>query len=122
MTTCGPFTAITDALERAARNGTRAHLNHDLVRALIASEAYSLLLDDRKKELISAWQEHDGNPPRPVEPSSGRSGSGIGPTATTGEYAGTMTAEVREAVGHAASQRALEAVNRIGRHKRRKTP
>jgi len=117
-----PFTAITDALERAARNGTRAHLNYDLVRALVASEAYSLLLADRQKEIISAWQDHDALPARPVGPSLGRSGSGIGPTGTTGASAGMMTAEEQEAVGHAASQRALAAVDRIARRRRRRTP
>ena len=120
--TTGPFTEITDIFERAARNGTRAHLNHDLVRALIASDAYSLLLADRKKEIVSIWQDHDGAPQSPDEPSLGRSGSGIGPTGTTGASAGMMTVEEREAVGRAASQRALEAVDRIARRRRHKTP
>ena len=119
--TTRPYTAITDALERAARNGTRAHLDADLVRALIASEAYSLLLADRKKEIISSWQDNEKALPQPVERSSGHSGSGIAPIGTTGASAGMMTEDQQEAVGLAASRQASEAVAQIARPKRRRT-
>ena len=120
--TAGPFTALTDALERAARNGTRAHLPPEIVRALVSSEAYSLLSGYRIKELQQLWQESDAQPAPPAAPSSDRSGSGTGPIATIGRSAGTMTETQFEAVGHAASQRALEAVHRISRRRRLKIP
>ncbi|KKW92281.1 hypothetical protein YP76_10140 [Sphingobium chungbukense] len=118
----GPFTEITDLLERAARNGTRAHLNHDLVRALIASEAYSLLLADRKKEIISTWQDNEEALPRPGVRNSGSSGSGIAATEMTGASAGTMTADQTASVGLAASRQASAAVAQITHRKKRKTP
>ena len=50
-----PFHELTDQLERAARNGTRAHLAPDVVRALVESPAYSILTDERRKELVATW-------------------------------------------------------------------
>jgi len=117
--TAQPFTDITDALERAARNGTRAHLDPELVRALISSDAYPSLLKGRQRELTKLWQER--NPVPVPEPSSAPSGSGTDRTATTGKSVGTMTEAEQVAVAHAASLRALEAVRQTSRLRRRRT-
>ena len=114
-----PFTDITDQLERAARNGTRAHLAPDLVRALIESGAYPILLAERTKELTRQWHDRKPQaPPPPIESSSGPIGSNIGPRETTGPSAGTMQPHV-----HAAAERlASEAAQAMGRRKRRAKP
>jgi hypothetical protein len=52
-----PFTEIAKQLERAARNGTRAHLEPEQVRALIQSPAWPLLMAERMRELIATWKD-----------------------------------------------------------------
>ena len=102
-----PFTDITDQLERAARNGTRAHLAPDLVRALIESGAYPILLAERTKELTRQWHDRKPQaPPPPIESSSGPIGSNIGPRETTGPSAGTIPRLVHDAAERLASEEA----------------
>ena len=119
-----PFTEISEQLERAARNGTKVHLTNDLVRALIESDAYSIITAERTKELVATWQDQHEKAatPTPAASSSARSGSGIAPIAMTGASAGMMTEQDQEAVGRAASRRALEAVQQtVGRRRQPKT-
>lgn len=83
-----PFHELTDQLERAARNGTRAHLAPDVVRALVESPAYSILTDERRKELVATWR--DRRPKALSVSSSDPSGSSTEPKETTGASAGTI--------------------------------
>jgi hypothetical protein len=111
------FTDITDQLERAARNGTKAHLAADLVRAIVAHPAYALIQAERTKELVSSWDDRQPMPP-PAASKSEPIGSNIEPNATTGPSAGTMQPHV-----HAAAERlASEQAQTMGRRKRRGKP
>lgn len=119
--TAQPFTELTSILERAARNDTRAHLSPDLVRALIGSEAYSLLAHYRIRELTAKWQENEAQPAPQPGPNLGHSGYGIERSGMNGASAGMMTAAEQEAVERAESQRALAAVASTKSPRRLKT-
>jgi hypothetical protein len=108
------FIEITDQLERSARNGTRAHLPAELVRAIIEHPCYeSFFLTERKKELVAQW---DGpGPIIPTESASGPIGSNTGPSAGNGASAGTIPPLVHAA----AERRAYEAVDTMHRLTRR---
>ncbi|VVT17771.1 conserved hypothetical protein [Sphingomonas aurantiaca] len=107
------FTDIAEQLERAARNGTKAHLAPELVRALIQSPAYSIITAERTKELVASWAEQ----PTPGS-NSEHTGSNTGRSEMTGPSAGTMQPHV-----HAAAERlASEAAQEMGRRKRRAKP
>lgn len=112
------FVDFTDIMERAARNGTKAHLPTEVVRAIVQHPGYAAYQAERIKEIASQWDDDR----TPEERSSGSSGCGIGQSGTNGPSAGTMTEAQAEDVGHAASQLASEAVARIGRRGRRRTP
>lgn len=109
-----PFTDITDKLEKAAKNGTKATLPADLARALIESAAYPMLLAERQKEIIASWGE---NPPgrTPSVSSSDRIGSNTEPSATTGPSVGTTPQFVHDA----AAKQALEEARKLARQKPR---
>lgn len=119
------FTDLTDRMERAARNGTKAHIDAESVRALIASPAWAHILDLKTKELVAQWHATlPGQQPgttTPAASSSGRSGSITGPSASSGSSAGMTREEPGEAVEHAERRRALAAVAQIGRPRRQKT-
>ena len=119
--TAQPFADLVNSLERAARNGTRAHLDAHIVRALIGSDAYPIILQHKTKEMTDLWQDRNEPPRRPAEPNLDRSGSGIAPIGMNGASAGMMTAVEQEAVERAESRRALEVVEQTKRRKRRKT-
>jgi len=110
---------ITDALaalERAARNGTRAHLEIEEVRAIIAHPAYLGYVESRRMEMIDSWQPAAAKP-QPVH-SSGTIGSITGPSETTGASAGTMPQLVHDAGVALASEAASRRTPRK-RHARR---
>lgn len=113
-----PFTELLAQLERAARNGTKAHLSADQARALITSPAYPLLLAERTKELTSRWQEeplHKTCSPASGPPASDQVG---GPKVTRNL---NMKA-TDEAVGRAERRRLLAALDATaGPRKRQKT-
>jgi hypothetical protein len=128
MTADRPITSAMDILERAARNGERAHLSPELVRALIAHPAYQRYAETRTKELIDSWAppEKAAAPRKPAmttppASNSGRSGSGTAANETSGASAGTIPAGMKAAVGRAASLRASAAVEMVRRQHRPKT-
>ncbi|PZR77110.1 MAG: hypothetical protein DI537_43645 [Stutzerimonas stutzeri] len=117
------FTEIMAKLDRAAINGTKLHLDTEHVRALARSEAYAVLAGLKAKEIAARWDDPNQSPQMtPAASNSGRSGSGTAPIATIGASAGTMTEQEREAVGRAASQRALAAVQAAAPRRKHKTP
>jgi hypothetical protein len=100
MRKAGLWGELCDILERAARNGTRAHLSVEMVRALISSEAYPLLQAARVRELRALWDAEDPLLPAPEEPTA-RSGRDRYPD---------LTPDQREAVAEAASRRLHEVL------------
>lgn len=97
------FHDLTNALERAARNGTKAHLSAEEARALVLHPAYAMIQADRIKELASIWQSGA----EPTGSNAETSGSNGGPTDPTGPSAGTIDPLVHAA----AEERALEAAS-----------
>lgn len=114
-----PFVEFAAAIEKSARNGTRAHIPPEISRALIESPAYAAIVNERTKELVASWE---GRLQQPPVSSSDHSGSGIAPSATNGASVGTMTAENQESVGRAASRRASAAIAMVAPRKRRRMP
>lgn len=114
-----PFTDMLAQLERAARNGTKAHLSADLARALITSPAYPLLLAERTKELTNRWQEeplHTIPSPAPGAPASDLVPV---PRVTRDSHINATD----EAVERAERRRLLAAIDTTaGPRKRQKTP
>lgn len=116
------FTDILAKLDRAAVNGTKLHLDVNLVRALATSPVYATLAEMKAKEFALLWQKEKVQAAGvPAASNSAPSGSGTEQIAMIGESAGTMTAEQEASVGLAASRQASEAVAQINRQKRRKT-
>lgn len=108
------FSEILKRLERAGRNGARAHLDHEHARALLTSRVFMVLNELKQEEMKREWQE-EVESERTVS-SSGVTGSGIDQTATTGASVGSMGEPL--AAGVSASAAAL----RIIRQKKRKSP
>jgi hypothetical protein len=108
-----PFHELTDQLERAARNGTRAHLAPDVVRALVESPAYSILTDERRKELVSTWR--DKRPKALSASNSAPTGSNTEPSEMIGASAGTIP----QLVHGAAARQALEEAAALSRPRQR---
>lgn len=48
---------IVDKLLRAARNGSRLHLDAEHARALISSRAYPVLVEIQVEELEQEWRD-----------------------------------------------------------------
>jgi hypothetical protein len=103
-----PFTEIVKLLEKAARNGTRAHLDPEHVQALLSNEVFLVLAESMRKEITGRWQ---GQSPEDI--SLANIGSGIAPTETIGASAGSSVARP------AAALSASEVARRMTR---RKTP
>lgn len=109
-----PVTEFVEVMERAGRNGTRAHLPPAVVRHILAHPAWREFLAERQKEMVSQWEEQ-----QPAAPSSAPTGSGIAANGTSGASAGTMTPELMAAVGRAAEARALEVEAQAPRRRKR---
>lgn len=109
-----PFTELSEQLERAARNGTKAHLGPDLVRALIESDAYPIIISERTRELVAQWRED-----RPLKgvSNSETSGSNPEPSAGNGSLHGTMLTLVHDAEERQASATAEKLSHRSRRRK-----
>lgn len=108
------FGEILKRLERAGRNGARAHLDHEHARALLSSRVFMVLNELKQEEMKREWRE-ELERERAVS-NSGVTGFGIGQTATTGASVGSMDEPL--AAGVSASAAAL----RIIRQKKRKSP
>ena len=52
-----PVTEFVEVMERAGRNGTRAHLPPAVVRHILAHPAWREFLAERQKEMVSQWEE-----------------------------------------------------------------
>jgi hypothetical protein len=120
------YSELNDRLRRAARNGTRLHLDPAHVAALLAPKIYGVLAAAEAEELngLCGQDNHAATLAAPAQLSaisSGRSGSGIARTAMTGTSAGMTTEPQMDAVGRAESRRASAAVGRITHRKRHKT-
>jgi hypothetical protein len=110
------FVDLTDSLERAARNGTKAHIPPDLVRALIQSPAYAILQAERTKELIGTWGDH--HPPQEDVSSSAPTGSHIVPSAESGLSAGMTETHVHVAAEALAFAEGNKLIQQTRRRKR----
>ena len=108
-----PFTDFTDIMERAARNGTKAHLPAEVVRAAILHPAYAEFLTERIKELAATWTG-----PLPPASNSDPIGSNTEPNGTTGASAGTIPPLVHDAAERLALEAAEAAIPRKRRGKR----
>jgi hypothetical protein len=118
---------LADKLRKAARNGSRLHLEQPHVRALLSPRIYEVIASLEAEELNALCLQDNEPAERKTPPklrviSSETSGSGIGGTAMTGAFAGTTPGETASEVGHAASRSASAAVMRITRQKQPKTP
>ena len=126
------FGEMLSRLRRAAKNGTRLHLDPEHVAALLDDDIYAVLSAREAKEFRSQCR-----PVQPAEPESGpsaalpqltyassldHSGSGIVPIETIGPSAGMPAQQMDASVGLAASRSALAAVTQVTRRKQRKTP
>jgi hypothetical protein len=94
-----PFGEILAILDRASRNGTRAHLEQHHVRALIQSAVFILLSELRQEEMSIRWEREDQTL---GEHSSASIGSGIARIATTGASAGLTDGPLAAAVSASA--------------------
>jgi len=73
---------INERLRRAARNGTRLHLDLEHVRALMDPRIYSVLAEIEAEEVRKQWQTDESQ--QQSVSSLVPSGSGIARTATIG--------------------------------------
>jgi len=105
------FTDIVDKVERAVRNGQRAHLDQQEAVALMGHPAWAMLAAERTKEILASC----GVQHLRTASNSGHIGSITGPNETTGASAGTIPKVVHDA-GEAL---ALEAAKALTRQKRR---
>lgn len=115
---------LADRLRRAARNGTRLHLDVQHVRVLMSDPIYSAIATAERKELNALCRQDNEPPTRADGPatSSAPFGSGIAPTVMTGTSAGMKVGTpAAEAVAHAASRLASEAAAQISRQRKRAT-
>jgi hypothetical protein len=121
------FGEILDRIRKAARNGTRLHLDYDHAVALLDGDIYAVLSAREAQEIRSRCRQD--MPPVPAEPESapavapplppidsnwGLSGSGIAATGTTGPSVGLMD------VQPAAHRRVSEVAAGLRRRKRAK--
>lgn len=118
---------LADKLRKAARNGSRLHLDQPHVRALLSPRIYEVITSLEAEELNALCLQDNEPAARRTPPklhviSSETSGSGIGGTAMTGVFAGTTQGETASEVGHAASRSASAAVMQITRQRQPKTP
>jgi hypothetical protein len=117
------FGEMLSRLRRAARNGTRLHLDPEHVAALLDDDIYAVLSAREAKEFRSQCRpvplpapesEPSAAPPQLMLGSnSGLSGFGIVPTGTTGTSAGLMD------VQPAAHRRVSEVAADLRRRKRK---
>jgi len=52
------WAALIRILESSARSGRKAHLTPEMCRAIIQSDAYAMLMETRRNELIEAPPMH----------------------------------------------------------------
>lgn len=109
-----PFTSILAKLDRAALNGTKLHLEEDLVRALVASPVYATIASQKAQEFAQIW--HEDQPTSPPASSSDHSGSNLASSEESGSLPGTM----RPLVHAAAERQVSHTVERISRRSKRK--
>ncbi|WP_164518816.1 hypothetical protein [Sphingomonas sp. ABOLG] len=122
MTIAEPvFTEMLSRIRRAAKNGTRLHLEPEHVTALLDDDIYAVLsareaMEIRRKCRPVQQEESAAAPPQPQPGASNLvpSGFGIVPIATTGTSVGST------AVSRAAHRRVSEVAANI-RQKRRKS-
>ncbi|AOW22204.1 hypothetical protein AVM11_08960 [Sphingomonas melonis TY] len=119
------FVDMLGRIRRAARNGTRLHLDPEHVAALLDADIYAVLSAREAEEIRTQCRperppqpELDDAPPAspPMLPPAlnlAPSGSGIGAIGTTGASAGSM------AVSRAAHRRVSEVAKEIRRKKRK---
>ncbi|MBC9033017.1 hypothetical protein IAG41_11480 [Sphingomonas sp. JC676] len=111
---------LAERLRKAARNGTRLHLEPAHVKALLSPGIYGVISTLEAEELNALCDQDnqlDETSKLRARPdiSSGRTGSGIVPTATTGRSVGSMVEQ------RAAEALASEEALRICRRKKRST-
>ena len=95
-----PFSEVLAILDRAVRNGTRAHLEQHHVQAMIQSPVFILLSELKQEEMSRRWA--DDQEPMLGAASSASSGFGTGRIATTGASAGSMDGPLAAAVSASA--------------------
>jgi hypothetical protein len=108
------FTEILRRLERALRNGSRAHLENHHARALLTSKAFFVLSELKQDEMKKRWQEEAILSASAF--SSANIGCGTGPTGTTGASAGSTVGPLAERVS--ASAAAIGIIRRTKRKPR----
>lgn len=101
-----PFTRFVDHVEKAARNGTKAHVPAEIARAIVSHPAWREFMAERQREMIEKWQK-DEPPLQSTASNSGRSGSTGAPSVSSGSSPGTTTAGMEEAVERAERRQAL---------------
>ena len=107
------FGEMLSRIRRAARNGTRLHLDPEHVNALCDDDIYALLSAREARELKASCQKDEG---ATIGSSLARSGYGIVPSATIGTSAGLTV------VSHAADRQASEAARAIIHQSKRSKP
>ena len=117
---------LGDKLRRAARNGTRLHLDAAHVQILMSARVYSALAILEAEELNALCNQDNQKLETPRRParsamSSAPSGCGIERIETTGPSVGMKTAREEMDVGLAANRLASAAVMQISHLKRHKT-
>jgi hypothetical protein len=95
-----PFCEILAAIERAARNGTRAHLEQHHVQALIQSPVFILLSELKQEEMSRKWAEEPKLTLAGI--SSVNTGFGTASIATTGVSVGSTAGPLAAAVSASA--------------------
>ncbi|WP_206757221.1 hypothetical protein [Sphingomonas sp. CFBP 8765] len=121
------YSELAGRIRKAARNGSRLHLDHCHVRALMDARLYPIIALMEAEELNALCQQDNYvTEPQRALPRSAMSsepiGSGIALIETTGPSAGMPLQQMDVSVGLAASRSALAAVTQVTRRKQRKTP
>ena len=114
-----PFTEFVDIMERAARNGTKAHLPAEVVRAILLHPAWMSFLAERQAELVASWGAKLDNAPVAVLPASDPTAV-AGPRSSAGRKY-VSTDEQQDGVAAAERRLALAAMAAI-KDRRRKPP
>ena len=110
-----PVTEFVEIMERAGRNGTRAHLRPAVVRHILAHPAWREFMADRQREMISQWEEVESLSPKPTGMASSTA-----PELASGLSPSTTIAVTDEAVERAVRRRALQVSARLPRDRRSK--
>ena len=127
ITSLTTFSDLAGKLRRAAKNGTRLHLDEVHVKALLSPRIYGIISNLEAEELNALCDQDNMPVSRSAPPqlrviSSESTGCGTGRTGTTGPSAGTRMEAMGADVALAASRLASEAVKKVSRRKLLRTP